>query len=71
VEAEDERGQAVGQPHRDHAERPSGEQRRPHQRDVLEGVAELAGGDREIDAPKAGPPKQCKRPGCGQRLEGP
>ena len=39
-------GQAVGEPHRDDPERPAVLEREPHQRDVVERVAELADRDR-------------------------
>ena len=42
MKAERQRRNAVGQPHRDHPERPAPEQRYPHQRDVMERVAEFA-----------------------------
>ena len=42
VEAEDERGDAVREPDRDHAERAARDEREPHQRDVVQRVAELA-----------------------------
>jgi hypothetical protein len=57
VQAEDERRDAVGQTHRDDAERPAGVEREPHQCDVVERVAELAGRNREIEPPEVGPPE--------------
>jgi hypothetical protein len=56
VEAEDKGGHAVGETHGDYAERTAGLQRDPHQRDVVERVAELAGRDRE-----EGSRKSCRR----------
>ena len=61
VEAEGERRDAVGEADGQHAERAAGDERVPHQREVLERVAELARGDRQVHAPKVRPPEQ--RPG--------
>src|SRR5262249_37741292 len=67
VEAEDERRHAVGEPHDQNAQRPARDERRPHQRDVLERIADLARAHREIDAPEARPPQQRERAGGGRR----
>lgn len=58
VQAEDERGDAVGESDRDDAERPARIEREPHQRDVVQRVAELARGDGEIHVPEFVPPEQ-------------
>jgi len=50
VEAEDERRDAVGEPHRHHAEGSARLEGEPHQRDVVERVAELADRDGDIEA---------------------
>ena len=52
MEAEDERRDAVSQPDRDDAERAAGIERESHQRDVVQGVAELARGDGQVEAAK-------------------
>jgi hypothetical protein len=70
MEAEDERGDAVREPDGDHPERPSRQQGRPHQCDVLERVAELARDDREVDATKPRPAEQCCHPGARRRYRG-
>ena len=57
VQPEEERGHAVGEPNRDHAERPARDEREPHERDVLEGVAELADRDRRVRPPKVAAPE--------------
>jgi hypothetical protein len=62
VEAECEGGDAVREPDRDHAERAAGRQGEPHQRDVLEGVAELARGNREVHAAEIAPAQEAERP---------
>jgi hypothetical protein len=49
VEAEDQRRDAVGESDRDDAERPTGLEREPHQRDVVERVAELTREHGEVD----------------------
>jgi hypothetical protein len=67
VEAEDERRQAVGEPHDQDAQRPACEQCRPHQCDVLERVADLARPDREVDAPEAWAAQQREGAGCRRR----
>jgi hypothetical protein len=58
VEAESERRDAVRKPDGQHAQRPAGDERVPHEREVLEGVAQLARRYREIHTPKVRPPKQ-------------
>ena len=54
VEAEHERRQAVGEPYRDDAERAAALECDPHQRDVVQRVAELAHGHGEIQRPEVG-----------------
>src|SRR5262249_49453379 len=50
---------------REHAERPSRLEREPHQRDVLERVAELADGDGPVDVTEVAPTQEGERPvGC-------
>jgi hypothetical protein len=61
VEPEQQRRDAVRKPHGDDAERPACLQRDPHQRDVVEGVAELAGRDRQEQAPEVGPSQEAQR----------
>ena len=61
VQAEDDRGDAVREPHGDHPERPADVEREPHQRDVVQRVAELARGDGEVEAAEVGPPQQLAR----------
>src|SRR5436305_1212907 len=58
VEAEHERGHAVGDPDRHDPERSARDEREPHQGDVVERVAELARHDGEIEPPEVGPPEQ-------------
>src|SRR5438034_534982 len=58
VEAKDERGDAVGEPDRHDPERPARHEREPHQRDVVEGVAELARHDREVEPPEVRPAQE-------------
>ena len=68
VQAEDEGRHAVGQPDGDHPERSGRDEREPHERDVLEGVSELADGHRRVcPAEVAAPEKQhrsLRRGGC-------
>jgi hypothetical protein len=61
VQAEDERRQAVGESNREHAARPAGLEGEPHQRDVLERVAELARRHRDVDAAEVAPAQQLER----------
>ena len=61
VQAEDERGEAVGEPHGDDAERPAVLEREPHQRDVVERVAELADRDGGEERPEVAPPQERER----------
>ena len=69
VEAERERRHAVCEPHRDDAERASRDEREPHERDVVQRVAELAGGDGDEEAAEVAavaeqvecPPRRCLR----------
>ena len=58
VQAEEERRDAVGQAHRDHAAGAADVEREPHQGDVVERVAELARGDGEIHAPEVAAAQQ-------------
>ena len=48
------RGDAVGEPDGDDAERAARVEREPHQRDVVKRVAELARRDREVEPPEVG-----------------
>ena len=68
VQPEEERGHAVGEPNRDHAERPARDEREPHERDVLERVAELADRDRRVRPPKVAAPEERGRPLGPSRL---
>jgi hypothetical protein len=61
VEPEDERGDAVCQPHSDDAERSACHEREPHHRDVLEGIAELARHDGHVRAPEVASLQQSQR----------
>ena len=56
--AEEERGDAVGEPHGDDAERAARVEREPHQRDVAERVADLARRDREVERAEVAAPQQ-------------
>ena len=58
VEPEDECRHAVGEADGDHAERPAGDEREPHEGDVLERVAELADRDGGVGAPEVPPPQE-------------
>lgn len=58
VEPEGECGDAVRQAHGQHAERAARDERVPHEGEILEGVAQLARGDREVDAAKVGASKE-------------
>ena len=58
VQAEDERRQAVGEPDGDDAERAAALEREPHQRDVVERVAELADRDGEEQVAEVAPPQE-------------
>ena len=69
VEAEDDRRDAVRQPDRDHAERPARVEREPHQRDVVQRVAELARRYCEVEPAEVGPAQELQgapRRRCGQ-----
>jgi hypothetical protein len=75
VEAEDERRHAVGQPDGQDAERPTRLEGEPHERDVLERVAELAGRHGDVDAAEVPPPEKPEgaalgRDGVNARLLG-
>ena len=70
VQAEQKRGHAVGKANGDHSERPCSDQREPHQRDVLEGIAELAdrhGGVGTAEARAAQQPERALRVGRASR----
>jgi hypothetical protein len=67
VQAEDEGGEAVGEPHGEDAERAGAGEREPHQRDVVEGVAELADDDRGVGAAEVAPVQQVERARRRQR----
>ena len=72
MQPEDERRDAVGEPYGDDPERPAGVEREPHQRDVVQRVTELAGGDREEEPAEVAAPEQVQRLGrgrCGAGLE--
>ena len=58
MEPENQRRDAVGEPHREDPERPAGLEGEPHEGDVLEGVPELARRDRHVDAPEVAPAQQ-------------
>ncbi len=58
VQAEHDPRDAVGEPHRDHPERAAGLQREPHQRDVVQRIAELADRDRREQRREVAPPEQ-------------
>ena len=70
MQPEDDRRDAVGEPDGDDAERAAGVEREPHQRDVVERVAELARRDREEEAAEVRPAQQRQGAGLGGgRLE--
>jgi hypothetical protein len=58
VEPEHERRHAVRETDGDHAERAARDEREPHERDVLEGVTELADRDGRVGAAEVPPPQQ-------------
>ena len=60
MQPEEERGDAVGEPDGDDAERPARVEREPHQRDVVERVAELARRDGEEEPPEVGSAQQAR-----------
>ncbi len=68
MQPEDERGDAVGESYGDHAERAARLEREPHQRDVVQRVAELARRDRQVEAAEVGPAQQRQRTSPGLRL---
>ena len=70
VQPEDERGDAVGEPYGDDPERPAGVEREPHQRDVVQRVAELAGGDREVEPPEVAAPEKVQSLAVGGAAPG-
>jgi len=67
VQAEDERRNAVREPHGDDPQRPAGVEREPHQRDVVERIAELARRDREVQPPEVGAAQEVQRPSGRRR----
>jgi hypothetical protein len=72
VQAEDDRGDAVGQANGDDTEWPARVESEPHQRDVVQAVAELARDDREIEPTEIGAPEELERSTrlpAGARLE--
>jgi hypothetical protein len=66
VKAEHERRDAVREPDCEHAERAGRHEREPHQRDVVERVAELADDDRRVRAPEVGALQKVERAPFGQ-----
>ena len=58
MQAEDERGHAVGEPYCNDAEWPAGVEREPHQGDVVQRVAQFARRDGQVDVTKVAAPEQ-------------
>ena len=58
MQTEEERRDAVCKPDDEHAGRAGDLEREPHERDVLERVAELAGRDRRVRQAEVPPPKE-------------
>jgi hypothetical protein len=69
VQPEDERRDAVREPNGDHPERAGRLEREPHQRDVVQRVAELAGCDREVQAAKVAAPEERHRAHAPRRRD--
>ena len=67
MQPEEERGHAVGEPHRDHSSGTADVEREPHQRDVVERVAELARGDGEVHPSEVRAVEQVERARRGRR----
>ena len=61
MQAEDDRGDAVGETDGDDAERTTGVEREPHERDVVQRVAELACNHGEVQVTEVGAAKESKR----------
>ncbi len=69
MKAEEQGRDAVGQAHDEHTHGPAGLEREPHERDVLEGVAELARRDRRVGEAEVVPAEEMQRAGGRALLE--